>query len=115
MHTSAQRGRLGEQIAREFLQQRGYAFVMANYRNRGGEIDLIMRKARTVFFVEVKTRRAGNPAGLGSDMGGWKLRRMRRAISDYVAARDVEDWACLLVTVRLLPGEREARVAVLEI
>jgi Holliday junction resolvase-like predicted endonuclease len=36
------RGKSAEQLACRFLQQQGYTLVTQNYRNRRGEIDLIV-------------------------------------------------------------------------
>ena len=46
-----------ERIAENFLIRRGLALVARNYRCRYGEIDLIMRHAQTLVFVEVKLRK----------------------------------------------------------
>ena len=46
-----------ERIAESFLIRRGLALVARNYRCRYGEIDLIMRQAETLVFVEVKLRK----------------------------------------------------------
>jgi putative endonuclease len=50
------RGKLGEKAARKDLQKRGLKFLVANYRSKRGEIDLIFRDADCLVFVEVKTR-----------------------------------------------------------
>ena len=46
-----------EDIAAEFLQRQGLVLLVTNYRNRTGEIDLIMSDDQTLVFVEVKQRR----------------------------------------------------------
>jgi putative endonuclease len=53
---SKQLGRRGERRAVWFYRLRGYAIVGRNVRFRGGEIDLIVRRGRTLAFVEVKAR-----------------------------------------------------------
>ena len=50
-------GRRGERRAMWFYLLRGYWIVARNVRFRHGEIDLIVRRGRTLAFVEVKTRR----------------------------------------------------------
>lgn len=115
MNDSAEIGKIGERTARRYLETGGYTFVTANVRGRGGEIDLVMRHGGLTCFVEVKTRRVGNATGYASDIGGWKWRRMRRMIDAYVAAHDLDDWKCLLVTVTVLPGGKHANISVLEI
>ena len=59
------RGKLGEDIALEFLSKKGYRLIERNYHSRFGEIDIIMKNDRYIIFVEVKLRKNnkyGNPA-----------------------------------------------------
>ena len=49
-------GNQGEEMAAEFLQQKGYEILACNYRYKHSEIDLIVRKDNLIVFVEVKTR-----------------------------------------------------------
>ncbi|EPX81544.1 Endonuclease [Litoreibacter arenae DSM 19593] len=44
-------------MARDYLR-RGYKFAAHRFRGKGGEIDLVMRDARQVVFVEVKQSRS---------------------------------------------------------
>lgn len=55
-------GRAGEDLARRYLEERGYSFVAANWRCRWGELDLVMRDGETLVIVEVKSRH-GERAG----------------------------------------------------
>jgi putative endonuclease len=57
-------GKLGEQLAAEHLQRRGFEIVERNYRTRWGELDIIAFDGETLAFCEVKTRRL--TAGGGS-------------------------------------------------
>lgn len=56
-------GKRGEDIALADLLKKGYRLITRNFRNKFGEIDLIMEDAQTVVFVEVKTR-VGEEFGL---------------------------------------------------
>jgi putative endonuclease len=49
-------GRTGEDMAADFLENRGYDIIERNCRNKYGEIDLICQKDERLVFVEVKTR-----------------------------------------------------------
>ncbi len=49
-------GKLGEDKAAAFLQDKGYEILARNYRFRHSEIDIIAKKNKILMFVEVKTR-----------------------------------------------------------
>jgi len=56
-------GQLGERLAAEHLERRGYEVVARNHRTRFGELDLIAADECFLVFCEVKTRRAGGGTG----------------------------------------------------
>ncbi len=60
-------GKLGEQLALEYLRKQGYALVAQNYRHRRGEIDLIVKREDVLVFVEVKLR-SGSHFGFPEQM-----------------------------------------------
>src|SRR3989338_2354620 len=47
-------GQLGEDIACQFLERKGFKILDRNYRKPWGEIDIIAEKGGVVRFVEVK-------------------------------------------------------------
>jgi putative endonuclease len=55
-------GDAGETAAARFLRKKGLRILIQGYRTPRGEIDLIARDGDTLVFVEVKTRRQGQPA-----------------------------------------------------
>ena len=50
------KGNRGEDVALRYLLSRGFQLVERNYRTRYGEVDLVLRQAGTLVFVEVKWR-----------------------------------------------------------
>ena len=57
-------GKLGEEIAANYLEGKGYEMVERNWRNTHKEIDIIAKDGETLVMVEVKTRQTdeyGNP------------------------------------------------------
>jgi putative endonuclease len=77
-------GRLGEQLALEHYQRLGFALLARNHRTRAGEIDLIVHDARTIVFVEVKTRRARGLDPLLA-VTALKRRRMRALAAAWLS------------------------------
>ena len=68
-------GAAGEDLAAAWYQARGYAVVTRNWRCRQGELDLIVRRGRTVVFCEVKTR---SSLGYGSPAEAVTVTKQRR-------------------------------------
>lgn len=56
MRSKIDTGNKGENLAAEFLLQKGYELVARNYRYKHAEIDLIVKRNDVLVFVEVKTR-----------------------------------------------------------
>lgn len=48
-------GALGERLAAQYLESKGFGILGRNYRKPWGEIDIIAEKGGVVRFVEVKT------------------------------------------------------------
>ena len=55
-------GDRGERAAAHYLRHQGFRILLRGYRTARGEIDLIARDGDVLVFVEVKTRRQGEPA-----------------------------------------------------
>lgn len=77
-------GRLGESLARLFLEHHGFTCAAAGFRRAGGELDLVMRQGSWVVFVEVKTRGPRSPAPPEAWVTPLKLSRMRRAARHWI-------------------------------
>jgi putative endonuclease len=74
-----------ERIAERFLLQHGLVLVERNYRCRFGEIDLVMREADTLVFVEVRLRGRADFGGAAASITGAKRERLLRAARHYLA------------------------------
>lgn len=81
MSAGEKKGRLGEDAARLYLENKGFSFVAANLHVGHDEIDLLMRDGRTLVFVEVKLRTAG---GGRFAVDAAKQRRISRAAVSYL-------------------------------
>jgi len=77
-------GKKGEDIAREFLADKGYSFVEANFNCNSGEIDLIFTHRVSIIFVEVKTRTNLNFGHPEEAITRGKLSHLRKAAQIYL-------------------------------
>ena len=74
-----QTGDAWENQARRWLEDQGLKFVAANARERGGEIDLIMRDGVTTVFVEVRYRRHARYGDAAASVTQRKQQRLLQA------------------------------------
>ncbi len=80
-------GALGEQIAANYLNNKGYMLVEANFRTSHGEIDLVVKKGRALHCVEVKSR---GPTGIDplEQLTNRKRQQMIYMARAYLSSRD---------------------------
>lgn len=94
-------GALGERLAAERLEARGYRVLARNARTRLGEIDLIAVGNGCLVFCEVRARvsrrsgaaRARDAGGPLESIGPQKRGRLRRVAREWVASRASSDEA----------------------
>jgi putative endonuclease len=84
----------GEDAAAAWYEAQGYEIVARNWRCRDGELDLIVRQARTFVFCEVKSRtstRFGAPVEAITQQKQARLRRLaaRWLEESPMSARDI--------------------------
>lgn len=77
-------GRDAEDRAEALLRRRGLRPMGRNYRCHGGEIDLIMRDAEHLVFIEVRYRSHRGFGGALSSISAGKQQRLIRAAQHYL-------------------------------
>lgn len=84
-------GKNGEDIAVEYLKQKGYKIIERNFYCRTGEIDIIALKDEYLVFIEVKTR-SSNEYGLPAEaVTKRKLEHFYKTARYYVYTRNLQD------------------------
>ncbi len=76
----------GEQIAKQFLIDKGYEILKQNYKTKIGEIDIIAKTKDIIVFVEVKdrqTKRFGMPR---EAITPYKQKKIRTVAMQYLVA-----------------------------
>jgi putative endonuclease len=77
-------GRKAERLAAWWLRLKGWRVLAMRARTPVGEVDLVVRRGRTLAFVEVKAR--SSEAGAALALDDHRLRRVARA-AEALAAR----------------------------
>jgi putative endonuclease len=101
-------GDRGEDIAADFFIRRGYSVMARNWRDRVGELDLVVRKGDEVRFVEVKTRvslLAGYPE---ASVTRRKLSKLEQLAEDFLDSRPdlPRDFHLDVLSLTVLPDGR---------
>ena len=84
MNAKQQLGKIGENLASEYLEKQGYLILERNFACRQGEIDIIAKDEKEFVFVEVKTRKSlkfGYPAEAVTNI---KRKHMQKVAQDYL-------------------------------
>ena len=95
-------GDWGEEQACGFLERKGFTILDRNIHATVGEIDIVSKKGEDYYFIEVKTRRAGD---LANDLSITKNKRvkMEKMVGWYCYKKGIVEGsqilAGLLVTV----------------
>jgi putative endonuclease len=83
-------GKLGEELAVEFLRKNGYEILETNWTFQKAEIDIIAKKENILAIVEVKTR-SSIEFGLPQDfVKPKKIQLLVKAVDAYVIERDLD-------------------------
>jgi putative endonuclease len=56
MATHIEFGKKGEDLAKQYLDNKGYSILKENWRFHHKEVDIICKEGTTLVFIEVKTR-----------------------------------------------------------
>jgi putative endonuclease len=87
-------GRLGELLAGEHLERRGFRILERNYRTRWGELDIVAFDWTTLVFCEVKARRVNGYAGTALEaVNEAKRAQVRKMARAWLAERDERQFA----------------------
>jgi len=83
-------GRLGEELAIDFLEKAGYRILATNWIFQKAEIDIIAQKGKILAIVEVKTRSSVD-FGLPQDfVKPKKIQLLVKAVNEYIITNDIE-------------------------
>lgn len=121
------KGKLGEEIACEYLVSKRFKIITRNYWRKWGEIDIVAEKEGVLRFVEVKSVSRENLNDVSREtfdgyrpednVHPWKLRRLSRVIQSYLAENKVSDeteWQFDILAILVFEKEKKAKVVFTE-
>ena len=88
MTDKTETGANGENLAAQFLTEKGFAVVARNFRFRKAEIDLIVQRENWLVFVEVKTRSSDAWGHPESFVGDLQRRLIYSAAEEFIYRND---------------------------
>lgn len=94
--TSKSTGDYAENLVADYLVDSGHVVLARNWRTRLCEIDIVSRKADTVYFTEVKYRRQANQGGGIAAITPKKLQQMKFAADYFVQTHSLQGHNLLL-------------------
>jgi len=99
-------GAEGENLAANWLLEKGYEILHRNWRHSRYEIDIIALKNDTLHFVEVKARNYspfGNPE---DSVGKKKFKNLQRAADEFLFRNPGYQWIQYdILAITLYPGK----------
>ncbi len=98
-------GKLGEEAARRFLEQKGFQILETNWRHGHLEVDIIARDGDVLVFVEVKTRGSTWFGAPEEFVDKRKEKLLARAAAAYMEAIGHE-WAIRFDVVSVVVGRK---------
>ncbi len=103
-------GRWGEQVAAEYLQNKGYELVDRNVRTPYGEIDLIHRRDGILVFVEVKTRTSSRYGYPEESITPRKQQHMFDSAEHYAQENKLEHWRIDAISIEGKPNGKTPKI-----
>ena len=83
-------GSFGEELAIDFLLQKGYEILETNWRFQKAEVDIIAQKQDVLAAVEVKTRSTNEFGDPQDFVNQKKIRLLKKAVDEYVNRHDLD-------------------------
>jgi len=119
-------GKIGEDTACVFLVKHGFEVIERNHLRKWGEIDIVAKRAKKLYFIEVKSVSCENLDNVThvtethrpeDNVHFQKRLRLSRVFQTYLSERNYPDsalWQFDVVTVYVCLKERRSLVGVLE-
>ena len=79
--------KIGEEAAKNYLEDKNYEIIERNYRTKYAEIDLVAKKDNVLIFVEVRTKRSRTFVTPEESINYRKLKKLYWNANSYAALK----------------------------
>ena len=109
-------GILGEKLARDFLEKRGYHIRENNYRCPEGEVDIVAKHEDSLVFIEVRTKKSLEFGSPEESITLTKMERLRAIASHYQQTHNnlPASWRIDVVAVEIDQRGKPLRIELIE-
>ena len=97
-------GKLGEEKAVQYLKDKGYKILERNYKTKLGELDVVARDAKTICFVEVKTRSSQEKGDPLESITPGKQHKLCKLALSYLKLNNLLSWPARFDVVSVYQG-----------
>jgi len=94
----------GEQVAVDWLLERGYQIVARNIRTPYGEIDIIAKQVDVSVFIEVKTLISSKNFFPEHNITARKREHMLACAEHYASKNEIDHWQIDVIAIEGKPG-----------
>jgi len=99
-------GKKGEEVAKSYLEEKGYNIIEQNWRYSRAEVDIIAKEEEVLVFVEVKAR-SYNYYGPPEDFVTAKKRKLLSIAASAYMQKHNHDWVIRFDIISVLFGEEK--------
>ena len=89
-----QTGKIGEDLAVDFLKNSGYRIIERNFRCKLGEIDIIALDKNILAFVEVRTKKTSSFCTPQETVTFSKQKKLQKLSLYYLAKKQIKNRDC---------------------
>jgi len=109
-------GKLGEKLARKFLQKRGYHIQETNFHCREGEIDIVAQHKDYLVFIEVRTKSSLDFGSPEESITSAKKEKLIASALTYINAHQnlPSSWRIDVVAIEIDQSGKTKRIELIE-
>lgn len=109
-------GEVGEKIAVKFLVKHGFSIIERNFSTKYGEIDIVARKDKILYLIEVKTQNAKTSINSAENLTYKKLQSLEIMTQIYVEYKHWKgDYRLVACLIKLEPALKQALVQIVDL